>query len=103
MKAPTHLRASTRKWWTSIADRYELEPQHYNILTLAAEALDRCEEAREAIAKVGPYFKTKSGNIKPHPALAVERDNRVVFARLVRELNLNVDEPSDARPPRIGG
>jgi len=103
MKAPSHLRAATRTWWKSIADTYELEAHHLSLLTAAAECWDRAQEARETVEKHGPYFRTKSGNIKAHPAIAVERDSRVTFARLIRELNLDVDEPPDARPPRIGG
>lgn len=103
MKAPSHLRAATRKWWSSIADAYELEPHHLSLLTLAGEAWDRVQEAREVIAKHGAYIKLRSGNVKRHPALDVERDNRIAFARLVRELALDVDAPPDARPPRVGG
>ena len=56
----------------------------------------------EAIEKDGAYFKNRFGEVKKHPAIGVERDALIVFARLVRELDLDVDPPSEAkRPPAL--
>jgi phage terminase small subunit len=63
------------------------------------EALDRGEEARNAVKSDGTYLRDRFGQLKPHPALAVERDARVAVARLARELNLEPPAP-EARPPR---
>jgi len=103
-RAPAHLRPSTRKWWRTTAEDYQLEPHHLKVLTLAAEALDRCEEAREAItAAGGPFTKDRFGQPRAHPAVSVERDARLSFARLLRELGLDDYEPPAPRPKRIGG
>jgi len=101
-KPPKHLRIETRRWWLSVVEDYELEPHHVRLLTMAAEAWDRAVEAREAIAKSGAYMPNRFGEVRPHPALGVERDSRIAFARLVRELALDVNEPGDPRPPSIG-
>lgn len=103
LKVPAHLRADTREWWQQVERDYELEPHHLKLLTLAAEALDRAAQAREAVAKDGAYLPGRyAGSMRPHPALAVERDSRLAFARLVRELGLDADV-KESRPPRIAG
>jgi len=104
MNAPKHLRKETREWWGDVSNRYELEPHHLRLLTLAAEAWDRGQQARETINKTGAFFTTRTGMVKAHPAIAVERDSRIAFARLIRELALDVEPPTEMRrPPRIGG
>jgi len=101
-KAPAHLKANTKKWWLSVLDEYELEGHHIKILTLAAEAWDRCQEARETILAQGAYFNDRFDCPKAHPAIAVERDSRIAFARLIRELCLDIEAPKSAgRPPGL--
>ncbi len=101
-KAPAHLKANTKKWYVSVLEEYELEPHHIKILTLAAEAWDRCQEARETIEQVGAYYEDRFGCPKAHPAVAVERDSRIAFARLIRELALDIEPPrAPGRPPGL--
>ena len=102
---PKHLRKATAEFWQSVVRDYELQEHHVKILTAACESLDRATEARLAVDKQGAFFTNRHGEIKPHPGLAVERDNRGLFARLIRELNLTTDNPTEGytRPPRIGG
>ncbi len=100
--APAHLRRETAEWWRGVHRDYTLEPHHVRLLTMASEAWDRAQEAREAIAKDGITVTTKDGGIKAHPAVGIERDCRLAFARLVRELDLDVDGPAqDRRPPAL--
>lgn len=99
-KAPDHLRTETAQWWDSVYEDFELEEHHARLLTLAAEAWDRCFEARETLAEVGTYYTDRFGQPKAHPAVAVERDSRVAFARLMRELDLDGDP---LPPPRLPG
>jgi len=100
--SPAYLRPETRQWWCKVVDNYELEPHHVRLLTLAASAWDRAEEARERIKKDGAYQADRFGQLRAHPAVAVERDCMVAFARLLRELALDAEQP-DNRPPRVGG
>ncbi|MGI8556853.1 MAG: P27 family phage terminase small subunit [Solirubrobacteraceae bacterium] len=100
MTAPAHLTRSTRAWWRSVAGEYDLEGHHLRLLTLAAEAYDRAQEAREAVARDGAYAADRFGALKAHPAIAVERDSRIAFARLVRELDLDGTPLPDPRPKR---
>lgn len=90
-RAPAHLADGTRAWWRSAVETYELAPHHERLLTLAGEAWDRAQQAREVIEREGPYYADRFGQPRAHPALAVERDSRLAFARLVRELDLDAE------------
>jgi phage terminase small subunit len=100
-KPPPYLRPDTRKWFQTVARDFDFEPHHFRLLTSAGEAWDRCQEARERLAKDGAYVEDRFGQLKAHPAVAVERDSRIAFARLLRELALDVDAPGENRPPAI--
>ena len=100
---PAHLSPEAKRWWGEVVRSYELEPHHLKLLALAAETWDRAQEARRRIAEDGTYVLDRWGCVKSHPAVNVERDAKTTFARLVRELALDVSEPGDTRPPAIGG
>lgn len=102
-EAPSHLSEATKRWWDQVVTDYELEPHHLRLLRLAAEAWDRGQEAREAINKNGLTFFDRFGTPKARPEVAIERDSRIAFARLLRELCLDLEEPAEARPPRRTG
>ena len=94
---PKHLRPETAAWWKQVVPEYDLESHHLRLLTKACEAWDRSDEAREAIAKHGSVLKTDL--VRPaRPEIAIERDSRLAFARLVRELGIDVAQPVESRP-----
>jgi P27 family predicted phage terminase small subunit len=97
-KAPAHLRAATRRWFESVLDDFDLEQHDIRLLTLSAEAWDRGQQAREALAKEGLTFDDRFGQPHARPEVAIERDARIAFARLLRELALSVEGPSDEAP-----
>ena len=97
---PKHLRSETAEWVRQVLSDYELESHHIKILIQAGECLDRIIEAREEIEREGSYYKDRFGQPKMHPAIDVERNGRIVFARLIRELNLS-DEVTESRPPAL--
>ncbi|MHB1042361.1 MAG: P27 family phage terminase small subunit [Eubacteriales bacterium] len=99
---PKHLQPSTRKWFKSVLEDFELEPHHIKILTLAAETWDRCNQAREILKAEGLTYTDRFGCPRARPEVAVERDSRIAFARLVRELALDVEPPrAPGRPPGL--
>lgn len=102
-KPPKHLSVPMRRWWAAVLRDFDLEESDLKLLTLAAEAHDRCTAAREVIETSGAFYSNRYGEPRAHPAVAVERDSRIAFARLLRELGLDGEpiEP-DVRPPRLG-
>jgi putative hemolysin len=101
-KPPKHLRPATKAWFSSVFDEYSLEPHHVRLLTLAAESWDRCCEAREALAAYGLTFIDRYGSPRARPEAAIESQSRIAFARLCRELDLDVDPPAQGkRPPAL--
>jgi hypothetical protein len=101
MGLPGHLSRKAREWVEVILKDYDLEPHQVEILIQAGATWDRIEKSRKQIEKDGAYIRGHLGCLKSHPALADERNGRVVFARLLRELNLEVEGP-DVRLPRLG-
>jgi P27 family predicted phage terminase small subunit len=102
-KAPKHLAAATRAWWDDVMGEFALEQHHVRLLTLAGEAWDRGQQARQVLEKTGLIFEDRFGQPKTRPEVAIERDSRIAFARLLRELALDVDAPAEgSRPPAVG-
>lgn len=97
-KAPKHLKPATRKWFNAVCVEYQLEEHHRRLLTLACESWDRCQQAREAIDKNGLTEVDRFGQSRARPEVAIERDSRVAFARLVREMGLDLAEVETPRP-----
>jgi phage terminase small subunit len=102
IKAPKHLRAATRAWWSQVVRDFALEPHHELLLTAAAECLDRIAQAREAVEAEGLFPQNGRGR-RMHPAVLLERDQKILFARLLKELNLDASVPDAPRPPVIQG
>ena len=103
LKPPKHLTEGARKWWRTVVKDYRLEVHHLHLLQATCEAWDRLQQARAIVDREGPTFTDDRGNARAHPAVAIERDARVGFARLVRELDLDVEPPASNRvgPPAI--
>lgn len=100
--APQHLRPETKAWWRSVVRDYFLEPHHLLLLQAACEALDRAAEARAILDKEGLTVPTANGGQKQHPAAQIEFNSRLSFARLLRELDLDAEEPPEGgRPPAL--
>jgi phage terminase small subunit len=74
-----------------VAD-FEAETHHLELLRRLCEAMDRADEARALLAADGLTTVDRYGQVKPHPAVNIERDARIAIARLIRELRLAGDE-----------
>jgi hypothetical protein len=97
------LSASSQRLWRRVLEDYLLEDHHRELLRLALESLDRCEQARKVLAREGITYRDRFGAPRPHPCVGIERDSRVAAARLWRELDLEGEPLPDPRMPRRRG
>ena len=100
---PLHLSVEAADWWRQTVAAYELEPHHLKLLEAAADAWDRLVAARAEVLRDGLTVEGMHGK-RQNPAVGIERDARLAFSRIVRELDL--DEPMPApmpymRPPAL--
>jgi P27 family predicted phage terminase small subunit len=101
---PAHLSEAMQTWWRAVMADYALEPHHLRLLEGACDSWDRMAQARDTLREEGLTVETKDGGKKMHPAANIERDSRLAFARLLRELDLDCPPPQEApgwRPPAI--
>jgi hypothetical protein len=99
-KPPVHLSRKMKVWWQSVVKDYVLEDHHILLLTKAAEAYDRADKAREVLDSQGLTYTDRFGQPCARPECGIERDSRLAFARLLRELNLS-ESLDDSRPPPL--
>jgi terminase small subunit-like protein len=104
-RSTKHLSKSSKALYRQLAEDYELtkEPHALEVLRLALEALDRCEEARRAIAQHGATYVDRYGQPKARPEVGIERDSRIAAMRAFRELSLDGATPDEVRLPRVNG
>jgi phage terminase small subunit len=101
--APSNLSESMKTFYKQVVADYQLEPHRLKLLKMACECWDESEKARQELAESGLTFKDKSGQVKAHPANKIATDNRILFARLLREMRLDINDPDENnRLPRIG-
>jgi P27 family predicted phage terminase small subunit len=99
---PSHLSAVTQAWWVEVTSEFVLKSHHCRVLECACDAWDRMVQARTILAAEGLSISTADDGLKLHPAFVAERDSRLAFLRVVRELDLDSEpKPSDRRPPPI--
>lgn len=76
--AAKHLRTESKRIWRRIAADFDLWANDAAMVTLrlAMEARDRCEQARQRLAKDGIVAKDRFGQLRPHPACCAARAAR---------------------------
>ena len=100
MKAPKHLSKASKKFFKKTMESYELENHHIKLLILACESLDKIEHARKAIAKTALVYMDRFDRPKVNPAAKVEIDNKAIFIKLLKALELDIEPPGEiGRPP----
>lgn len=87
------LKPATQQWFDQTAEHFAMDPAQRRVLLLAAQAWDRSQQARAILATEGIVVEDRFGQRKQHPAIAIERDSRWHFAKLLRELGMALDPP----------
>ena len=104
-RPPSGLKASGKRLWVSVAEKYVLTPAELANLAEACrtkDELDRLERAVRALPELTTAGST--GQIKPHPLLAEVRAHRLLLERLTGALNLpDEDEEVGLRPGQKHG
>jgi P27 family predicted phage terminase small subunit len=100
MNIPKYLSPAARRWWKEVTEAYELEPHHLKVLEVACRTWDRLTEAQAALRKHGATYEDRFSQPRARPEVAVERDCTATFARLVRDLGLDIEPAKPVgRPP----
>lgn len=99
---PRYLSDTAKSWWRGVVADYELDESSLKLLTEAATAWDRIQQARVLLESAGLTFTDRFGTPRRHPAVGIESEARIAFARLLRELDLEGSPLPDPRPPRRG-
>jgi phage terminase small subunit len=94
------LDIGTAEWCRHVRDNFVLESHHMKILRIAGEAWSRSKQARLLLETDGIVTTDKYGSVKVHPAIAIEKDSKILFLRSVRELNLDLGA-EESRPPAL--
>lgn len=98
---PSHLSDESREWWDRLVQDYDFASGELRLLQSACEAWDRQQQARAALDEHGTTYTDRFDQPRARPEVGIERDCRLAFARLVRELNLDQATTEPGRPPRI--
>jgi len=97
---PSGLSDAAKAFWRETVGEFELERHHVATLNEALYAWDRSAMARIIVDREGVTVRDRFGQVRVHPAVAVERDSRGQFLRAMRELDVDGAGDPDVRPPR---
>jgi hypothetical protein len=100
MKIPEFLGETGRKWAERVVKSFKFSDHEIEAVWQAAGCLDRITEAQKGIAENGAVVENRHHELKANPSVALERDNKILFCRLCRELNLFEGKAPDTRIPR---
>jgi hypothetical protein len=88
---PSHLREDGASFFVSMRQAHNIEgPASVEILTRAAECIDRIAAARTSIAKDGAIIENQYGVAKINPACVLEKAARDGFFGAMRLLGISM-------------
>jgi hypothetical protein len=99
-KPPSGLRASGKRLWVSVAEKYVLTAAEVEMLGQACRTADELDRLEKAV-RVLPELTTRgsTGQLKPHPLLAEVRAHRLLLERLTTALCLPNEDEETGRSP----
>jgi P27 family predicted phage terminase small subunit len=90
MKPPAHLSSEAKKIWRDTLENYQIDLQASMVLRAGLEAMDRRDEAREALKKTGCVVRDRWGQEKMSPWVQVEKDSAHTLYQAFRLLGLDL-------------
>ncbi|MCK1801478.1 terminase [Brevibacterium sp. R8603A2] len=100
MKCPKGLKGPGRALWVATVERFEVAEHEGALLEEACRVRDRVVQLREAVESDGLMIPSSQG-LRLHPAVAEERQQKLVLARLLATLSIpGLDE--DELPASTG-
>ncbi|MFN0055974.1 MAG: hypothetical protein ACKV0T_27835 [Planctomycetales bacterium] len=94
-ESPSILSESGRNLWSAVCGQRDVTPEQAEILILACKQADRAAEARRILSADAIIGEDRFGQLKPHPAVAIERQASLACARLVEVVTGKVPEPEE--------
>jgi P27 family predicted phage terminase small subunit len=89
---PAGLSDRAKRLWRAVLAAYEFSPAEVELLRRALVALDRADEAARVLKRDGITVSDRFGGIKQHPAVDVETRSTALFARLVKQLGIELED-----------
>jgi P27 family predicted phage terminase small subunit len=86
---PAHLSIEMKAWWTTVLGAHDLDAHRRHLLQAGCEAWDVMTAARKAVAEHGLTYNNREGEPRPRPEVAIARDARIAFVRIIKELDLD--------------
>ena len=86
---PEHLTDRSKQRWRDIVAENNMDAASLPILSSYLTALDRVEQARAEIARIGPLIKDRFDIVKANPWVAIERDSTLIMHRAFRLLGFD--------------
>jgi hypothetical protein len=83
-----HLTPASRAWLKAVRETFETDESALQLLLLAAHALDQTNAARAVLDREGVTYADRFGAPRTRPEVAIERDSRLAFLRILRQLGL---------------
>jgi hypothetical protein len=104
-RPPSGLKASGKRLWLSVADRYVLTAAEVEMLGQACRTADELDRLEKAVRELTELTTTGStGQLKPHPLLAEVRADRTLLERLTTAFCLpDEDQEVGLRPGQKHG
>jgi len=105
-KPPNSLtpRGPGRIFWGKIHEQFEVRDAHHlKFLEEACGCLDTITQAQKEIEASGAFYTDRFSQPRAHPGFDLIKANRTLFARLLREMQLDTQPAEDARPVRLYG
>jgi phage terminase small subunit len=85
---PRHLSKKMKQFWTGVFELKNLQPYEALILEKACEAHDRAEQARHILKREGLTYEDRFKMPRSPPEVAIERDSKALFAKLLKQIQL---------------